>query len=107
MDERRMGATLSWSDEERWLRPSELEHLRGAVCGQRLRQPPYCYSDDDCDALELCQGGDCIGVRAPEACQPPDPNPIQLIPVASLGLSFADVDADGAMELVIATESEL
>jgi hypothetical protein len=29
------------------------------------------------------------------------------IPVASLGLSFADVDADGAMELVIATQSEL
>jgi hypothetical protein len=41
------------------------------------------------------------------ACQPPDLVPSLSIPVAALALSFADVDDDGAEELVVATQSEL
>jgi hypothetical protein len=67
-----------------------------------------CYEDDDCDLLEWCNYGYCDEVpgEAP-SCPPPAPTPSLELPVAALGLSFVDVDADGASELVIATQSEL
>jgi hypothetical protein len=66
-----------------------------------------CYVDIECDGLEICDFNYCQSVRTPELCQPPDPNPILGIPGAALALSFADVDDDGAEELVVATQSEL
>jgi hypothetical protein len=66
-----------------------------------------CYVDTDCAQLEICDFNYCYSVRSPEACEAPDPVPGLTIPIASLALSFADVDADGADELVVATQSEL
>jgi hypothetical protein len=66
-----------------------------------------CYADYECGPLELCDFNYCQSVRSPLACEPPDPVQTLTIPVASLALSFADVDADGAEELVVATQSEL
>jgi hypothetical protein len=70
---------------------------------------PYndCYADADCDPLETCEFVYCQGVGTPVACRPPDPVPSLTIPEAALALSFADVDDDGAEELVVATQSEL
>jgi hypothetical protein len=72
-------------------------------------EDPYtgCSADEDCDTLEICEFNDCQGVGMPVACQPPDLVPSLTIPVAALALSFADVDDDGAEELVVATQSEL
>jgi hypothetical protein len=66
-----------------------------------------CYADIDCNTLEICDFDYCQQVLSPSACQPPDPVPGLSIPIGSLALSFADVDADGADELVVATASEL
>jgi hypothetical protein len=66
-----------------------------------------CYADIDCSALELCDFDYCQQVLSPSDCQPPDPVPELSIPIGSLALHFADVDADGAEELVVATASEL
>jgi hypothetical protein len=66
-----------------------------------------CNTDIDCNAFELCYGGTCEPLASPSACMPPAPVPSLAIPVAALALSFVDVDADGADELVIATPSEL
>jgi hypothetical protein len=66
-----------------------------------------CFYDADCSTLEICDAGFCQEVWHPSACRPPDPDAGLMIPVASLALSFADVDDDGAEELVVATVSEL
>jgi hypothetical protein len=67
-----------------------------------------CYEDGECGMLELCNYGYCEDVpQKYSSCPPPGPAPSLEIPVAALGLTFADVDADGASELVIATQSEL
>jgi hypothetical protein len=70
---------------------------------------PYaeCFGDSDCDVLEICVSESCFAMLVPSACARPDPTPGLAIPVASLALSFADVDADGAQELVVATASDL
>lgn len=68
---------------------------------------PNCYADSDCNTLEVCEYSYCQVLLTPAACQPPDPTPSLAIPIGSLALSFVDVDADGADELVVATPSEL
>jgi hypothetical protein len=69
--------------------------------------PGDCAADADCETLSLCEFVYCQGLGMPVACRPPDPVPSLMIPVASLALSFADVDDDGAEELVVATQTEL
>ncbi len=64
-----------------------------------------CYSDADCQSLALCDYNYCLPLPEPDGCAYPLPS--WEIPAAALSLSFVDVDADGADELVIATASEL
>ena len=75
---------------------------------------PYydCYSDSECDEFELCQYGYCelLGLPPPN-CEElglawPAPTSIYA-EGGELALTFADVDADGQDELVVATPNEL
>ncbi len=66
-----------------------------------------CYSDADCEPVEICDYYYCEYLLSPAPCRPLAPVPIQEIPIASLALTFADVQGDGSKELVIATQSEL
>jgi hypothetical protein len=68
---------------------------------------PECYSDSDCDTLEICLSDYCSLQFSPLACRGPQPVPSLEIPVAALAMHFVDVDSDGAEELVVATASEL
>jgi hypothetical protein len=68
-----------------------------------------CYEPDDCDVLEVCSNDhDCEPVPVFLDCAP---NREPSIPLAvdgvPLALSFVDVDADGARELAVATQTEL
>ena len=67
-----------------------------------------CYSDDQCDSLELCRYSYCQLQMSPPECQTPAAQLIPLpLPDTALALSFADVDDDGAEELVVASEMQL
>lgn len=66
-----------------------------------------CSSDVDCDPLELCEYDYCSWVSTPPACVPTVPGGLGAIPIASLALTFADLDGDGSDALVIATQTEL
>jgi hypothetical protein len=75
---------------------------------------PYydCYSDEECGDFELCQYGYCSSFGLPPPlCEDaglafPPPIPIE-VGTEALALSFADVDADGQDELVVATSTDL
>jgi hypothetical protein len=67
-----------------------------------------CYEPDDCDPLSICAYGICEPVPALSVCSPNSESSIPLaVDDAPLALSFVDVDADGAAELVVATQTEL
>ena len=82
----------------------------GYYCDQgmcRYDAPDYCY-DDACGVFELCSGGSCQLLDDP----PPNCETRSLaVPIpmrdAGLRLTFADVDADGQDELVVATAEGL
>jgi hypothetical protein len=68
------------------------------------------YDDGGCAEFEICESYACVMMDAPPP--PCDDGVFSLpVPVAvpgqALALTFADVDADGQDELVIATEAEL
>jgi hypothetical protein len=75
--------------------------------------PPFdCYTDNDCDNFYICEDpGYCtaLGWPAPSCAESgmewPGPTTIEVS--GALELTFADVDADGQDELVVATESSL
>lgn len=71
---------------------------------------PYydCYSDVECGSLSLCEFNYCEGVYSPPQCDFVLPQlPVLEIPDPGLALAFVDVDADGAKELVVATQTQL
>lgn len=68
---------------------------------------PDCYTDSECSQLSICVSGLCHQLGAPPECPAPDPVEDLPIPLAALALQFVDVDADGADEMVVATQSEL
>lgn len=73
---------------------------------------PYydCYSDSECGEFYVCEFGYCEGVPPSPDCEQlglawPAPTPIDV--ADALALTFADVDADGQDELVVATANQL
>lgn len=68
-----------------------------------------CYADEECGVLGLCVDYSCEFQTSPPTCDPPAA--VEIIPLpladAALALSFADVDGDGAEELVVATQAAL
>jgi hypothetical protein len=67
-----------------------------------------CYELDDCDPLELCAYNYCQPILELGGCEPTAESGIPLaIGQAPLALAFVDLDADGAEELVAASETEL
>jgi hypothetical protein len=67
-----------------------------------------CYSPYDCGPLELCIDDYCSPVLELSGCRPTAELGIPLtIAQTPLALSFVDLDADGAAELVVATQTEL
>jgi hypothetical protein len=66
-----------------------------------------CYSPYDCGPLELCDYDYCSPVLELAGCRPTAELGIPLtIAETPLALSFVDLDADGAAELVVATQTE-
>ena len=67
-----------------------------------------CYTADDCGPFELCETHDCVEVPQFPACTPTTQPSIPLVVDGeTLALSFVDLDADGAAELVAATQTQL
>ncbi|KIG18847.1 hypothetical protein DB30_07183 [Enhygromyxa salina] len=67
-----------------------------------------CFADYECDELEQCYFNYCLPTERATYCAADLPLPTPLpIPGQALNLSFADVDGDGADELVVATMTEL
>lgn len=73
---------------------------------------PYydCYSDSECGEFYICDVGYCQGLPPSPDCEQlglawPAPTPIDVADV--LALSFADVDADGQDEILVATPNQL
>ena len=70
---------------------------------------PYeCFDHDDCPTLHLCESNHCTYVGSPPVC---NIDFVQGIPIELadpvLAMTFADIDDDGAAELVLATHTEL
>ncbi len=67
-----------------------------------------CYAADDCGPLGVCVVHECVAVPEFPACVPTEVPGIPLdVDGETLALSFVDLDADGAAELVAATQTEL
>lgn len=81
-------------------------NYEGYVDGHNWYQ---CYSDGECNLLELCDNSYCEPVESPAACGASMGD--VAIPLsfdgAALALVFADLDADGQRELVVATQADL
>jgi hypothetical protein len=67
-----------------------------------------CFYSSECDSLELCLNYYCEPVLELAPCRPTAESFIPLeVGQQPLALSFVDLDADGAAELVVATQTEL
>jgi hypothetical protein len=67
-----------------------------------------CYEPDDCDPLSLCVYNQCEPIVALPDCSPNSGSNIRIgVDGSLLALSFVDLDADTAAELVVARPTDL